>query len=109
MTEAIAVTTAASERGDEYRAVALASAAHFAMLALAALAGLGTALIAAGIIGVVAAIPLVCFGTDSTAATERNAAATAVTVPGMRAILTPTVLFLTGFFALLALSGTGIS
>ncbi|HEX3537495.1 MAG TPA: MFS transporter [Stellaceae bacterium] len=83
--------------------------APLAMLALAATVGLGAALIAAGIIGVVAAVPLLCFGTDSMRADERIISGVAVSVPGMRAILTPTVLFLTGFFALLALSGTGIS
>src|SRR5947209_7528901 len=36
--------------------------APLAMLGLAALAGLGAALIAAGIIGVIAAVPLLCFG-----------------------------------------------
>lgn len=83
--------------------------APLAMLALAATAGLGTALIASGIIGIIAATPLLCFGTDSMRADERTNSAVTVSVPGMRAILTPAVLFLTGFFALLALSGTGIS
>jgi MFS family permease len=83
--------------------------APLAMLAIAAAGGLGAALIAAGIVGIVAAIPLLCFGTDSMRTDERTESAVAVSVPSMRAILTPTVLFLTGFFALLALSGTGIS
>src|SRR5436305_1324082 len=125
MTEAIAVTTAGSERGDEYRAVALASVAHFAnhfqnmvlpplfpLLTTQLGIGfveLGGARIAAGILGMVAAVRLLCFGTVSMRAHDRAAGAVAVSMPGVRAILTPTVLFLTGFFALLALSGTGIS
>jgi MFS family permease len=83
--------------------------APLAMIAIASVGGLGAALIAAGILGIVAAIPLLCFGIDSTRSDERTNSTVAVSVPGMPAILTPTVLFLTGFFALLALSGTGIS
>jgi len=79
------------------------------MLAIAAFAGLGPALIAAGVLGVVAAVPLLAApGIDSSAA-PGHAVVSKVAIPGMSAILTPTVLFLTGFFALLALSGTGIS
>lgn len=84
--------------------------APVAMLAFAAFTGLGIALIAAGALGVVAAVPLLLFpAIDSTADRNRAGGATAIALPGFRAILTPSVLFLTGFFALLALSGTGIS
>ena len=81
------------------------------MLAFAAFAGLGAALVAAGVLGLVAAVPLLCLpGSDSIVTNERAAASTAApNVPGLGAILTPSVLFLTAFFALLALSGTGIS
>jgi len=79
------------------------------MLAIAAFAGLGPALIAAGVLGVVAAVPLLAAPGIDSSATPGHAVASKVAMPGMSAILTPTVLFLTGFFALLALSGTGIS
>jgi MFS transporter, FSR family, fosmidomycin resistance protein len=85
------------------------------MLAIAAYAGLGAALIAAGALGLLAALPLLCLpGIDSTTvqragAAESSAPPVAIGTGGIRTILTPSVLFLTAFFALLALSGTGIS
>ena len=79
------------------------------MLAVAALAGLDAALIAAGALGIVAALPLlVATSIDSTAAPGHTSASAAAAVPGLTAILTPSVLFLTGFFALLSLAGSGI-
>jgi MFS family permease len=84
--------------------------APVAMLAVAAYAGLGAALIAAGALGLLAALPLLCLrGIDSIVAVERSAVPVPAGTDGIRAILTPSVLFLTAFFALLALSGTGIS
>jgi MFS family permease len=60
------------------------------MVALAASMGLNFALMAAGIIALVVAVPLLI-------------------ARGMTSILTPTILGLTGFFALMSLSGSGIS
>ncbi len=85
------------------------------MIALAAAFGLNFALMAAGIIALVVAVPLVVArgidneimplhpaqsGTHSAAERRGN---------GMTSILTPTILGLTGFFALMSLSGSGIS
>jgi len=80
------------------------------MLAIAAAAGLNVALIAAGGIALVAALPLILVrGIDNTtiAAHFDHPASTARL--GFTAVLTPTILGLTGFFALLSLSGSGIS
>ena len=84
------------------------------MIALAAGAGLNAALMAPGIIALVVAVPLMfARGIDNEAvphaahpaagrrATEHKA--------GLTSILTPTILGLTGFFALMSLSGSGIS
>ncbi len=85
------------------------------MIALAAGLGLNFALMAAGIIALIVAVPLVVArgidseitplhpvqsGAHSAAARRGN---------GMTSILTPTILGLTGFFALMSLSGSGIS
>ncbi|HYU10943.1 MAG TPA: MFS transporter, partial [Stellaceae bacterium] len=81
------------------------------MIALAAGLGLNVALMAAGIIALVVAVPLMLArGVDNDVAplhparsvSERRAG-------GMTSILTPTILGLTGFFALMSLSGSGIS
>src|SRR5262249_47335338 len=78
------------------------------VLGIAAAAGLQAAIIAAGSIGLVAALPLLLVrGIDN-----RLPAAQAGPGPmkfGLTALLTPTILGLTGFFALLSLSGSGIS
>jgi FSR family fosmidomycin resistance protein-like MFS transporter len=87
------------------------------MIALAALFGLNFALMAAGIIAFVVAVPLVfargidsevmpAFATGHAPYPERSAASHA---RGMTSILTPTIIGLTGFFALMSLSGSGIS
>jgi MFS family permease len=88
------------------------------MIALAAGAGLNAALMAPGIIALVVAVPLAfARGVDNeaaphaappnpTAAAERRAAERN---NGLTSILTPTILGLTGFFALMSLSGSGIS
>jgi MFS transporter, FSR family, fosmidomycin resistance protein len=83
------------------------------MIGLAAVFGLNVALMAAGIIAFVVAVPLVfARGIDSEvmplhpAHPERNSAGRRV---GMTSILTPAIIGLTGFFALMSLSGSGIS
>ena len=83
------------------------------MIALAAGAGLNVALMAAGIIALVVAVPLVIArGTDTEAAPAQSARpvrSAAERRDGMTSILTPTIIGLTGFFALMSLSGSGIS
>jgi MFS family permease len=81
------------------------------MIALAAGLGLNIALMAPGILALVVAIPLVLArGIDNDVVPVHSPH----TAPegrggGMTAILTPTILGLTGFFALMSLSGSGIS
>jgi MFS family permease len=84
------------------------------MIGLAAFMGLNVALMAAGIIALVVAVPLVfARGIDSdimpTFASGHPARRTAGHGIGMISILTPAILGLTGFFALMSLSGSGIS
>ncbi len=85
------------------------------MLALVAFGGLSFGLIAAGVLAIVVALPLgLARGVE-----ERPAAVAAAHAPatsgsagpklGMTAILTPAILGLTGFFALMSLSSSGIS
>lgn len=78
------------------------------LLAISANFGLRPALVAAGALGLVVMLPLVLArGVDSGAMPLQPA--TASGGRGMTAILTPTIIGLTGFFALLSLSGSGIS
>src|SRR5712691_5842225 len=84
------------------------------MIALAAAFGLNVALMAAGIIALVVAVPLVVArGIDNEIMPLHPAHLGAHSVAGrgngMTSILTPTILGLTGFFALMSLSGSGIS
>ena len=81
------------------------------MLALSAWFGLGVALMAAGIIALVVAVPLaLARGVESEMPPAHPARELAETGrSGMTAILTPAILGLTGFFALMSLSGSGIS
>src|SRR5829696_1829887 len=81
------------------------------MLALAAGFGLNVALIAAGILALVVAVPLALARVDTDVAPSRQAPFTAEAgaANGLRSILTPTILGLTAFFALMSLSGSGIS
>src|SRR2546423_1564398 len=86
------------------------------MIALAASMGLNVALMAAGIIALIVAVPLLMArGVDNDVAPlhpARSGAHSAVSEGrggGMTSILTPTILGLTGFFALMSLSGSGIS
>ncbi|HVH78448.1 MAG TPA: MFS transporter [Stellaceae bacterium] len=79
------------------------------ILPLAAAFGLKVALVAAGGIALIAAIPLViirCVDNRQPAARAAHPDAPKI---GLTAVLTPTVIFLTGFFALLSLSGSGVS
>ena len=80
------------------------------VLALAAKAGLGFALIAAGALALVASVPLaVIRGVDNLPVVDHPGATLANGRLGLTSILTPTIIGLTGFFALLSLSGSGIS
>jgi MFS family permease len=77
--------------------------APMGMLLMARLWGMGPAIIAAGAMGVIVALPLMTAGwLDRTAAASAPAGGH-VHVP-MRRLLTPAVLSLVGFFALLSLS-----
>src|SRR5579863_7783627 len=87
--------------------------APITMVAVAAAVGLGPAIVAAGVLALVVAVPLgLAHGVDS-AGQRLHAAQLAGGAGsaggGLTAILTPTILGLTGFFALLSLSGSGIS
>jgi MFS family permease len=80
------------------------------MLAVAASLGLNFAVIAAGSIALVAALPLMLVsGVDNIPAVQHPDEAPAAGRLGLTAVLTPTIIGLTGFFALLSLSGSGIS
>jgi MFS family permease len=80
------------------------------VLALAAKAGLGFAVIASGALALLAALPLaVMRGVDTLPAFAHPAASALGRRAGLTSILTPTIIGLTGFFALLSLSGSGIS
>jgi MFS transporter, FSR family, fosmidomycin resistance protein len=80
------------------------------VLALATKAGLTFALIAAGGLALVAALPLVVVrGVDNLPAPGHPGQSSAGQRLGLTSILTPTIIGLTGFFALLSLSGSGIS
>jgi MFS family permease len=80
------------------------------MLTLAAYVGLGAAIIAAGAMGLVAVIPLiVAHNIDENTPKLRTAATGKRQGAWLGGVLTPAVVGLTGFFALLSLSGSGIS
>ncbi len=80
------------------------------MIALAAFIGLNFALMAAGILALVVAVPLVLARTvDNDLRPLHRAPSASGRGAGMTAILTPTIIGLTGFFALMSLSGSGIS
>jgi MFS family permease len=79
------------------------------LLAIAASFGLGPAIVAAGTIGLVVAVPLALSRGLDINAHYAAVARTSGRGGSLTAILTPTIIFLTGFFALLSLSGSGIS
>src|SRR5713101_5349222 len=84
-------------------------------VALAATMGLNFALMAAGIIALVVAVPLmIARGVDNEIIPHSGHPGHPARMPlgrgnGMTSILTPTIIGLTGFFALMSLSGSGIS
>jgi len=79
-------------------------------LAMAASLGLGFAVIAAGSVALVAALPLMLVrGIDNLTAAAHPHHTVATIRLGLTSVLTPTIIGLTGFFALLSLSGSGIS
>jgi FSR family fosmidomycin resistance protein-like MFS transporter len=83
--------------------------APVAMIAVAASFGLKAAMFATGAVALVAALPLLLVrGIDNRAPATHAAGAVGVR-QGLTSVLTPTIIFLTGFFALLSLSGSGIS
>ncbi len=83
------------------------------MLPIAAAFGLKAAIFTAGGIALVAALPLILVrGVDNrqpSAQAGPGAASAGAPKIGLTAVLTPTIIGLTGFFALLSLSGSGIS
>ena len=82
------------------------------MLGLVAFGGLSLGLIAAGVLALVVALPLALTrGVEARPApvAEHAPASRAAPRMGMTAILTPAILALTGFFALMSLSSSAIS
>jgi MFS family permease len=79
------------------------------VLTIAATFGLKAAIVAVAGIALIAAVPLIVVpGIDNRAPASHPGQAAAPRI-GLTAVLTPTIIFLTGFFALLSLSGSGIS
>jgi MFS family permease len=83
--------------------------APVAMLAVAASVGLKAAMFATGAVALVASLPLILVRGIDNRAPAMHAAGAAGGKQGLTSVLTPTIIFLTGFFALLSLSGSGIS
>src|SRR5579863_1168690 len=79
------------------------------ILPLAMAFGLKVALFTAGGVALVAALPLILIRGVDNRAPATHVSQTAAPKIGLTAILTPTIIGLTGFFALLSLSGSGIS
>jgi len=71
--------------------------------------GLKTALFCAGGLALVATVPLLLIRGIDNRAPAAHVAQAATPKIGLTAVLTPTIIGLTGFFALLSLSGSGIS
>ena len=84
-----------------------AIAPPFVLLVMAT-AGLRTALVTAGVLGLLAALPL-CFARRLDVATQTPQHRSVGPKASPWSLLTPTVLSLTGFFVLLSLSTSGIS
>jgi len=79
------------------------------ILPLAAAFGLNVAFFAVGGVALAAALPLIVVrGIDNRQPVAHAGHAAAPKI-GLTAVLTPTIIFLTAFFALLSLSGSGIS
>jgi MFS transporter, FSR family, fosmidomycin resistance protein len=85
--------------------------APITMLAIAAAIGLGPAMMTVGGLAFAVAVPLgLAHGVDSVGQRRHLAQpGSAGGFRGLTSILTPTILGLTGFFALMSLSGSGIS
>jgi len=79
------------------------------LLAIAANFGLGPAIVVAGSIGLFVAAPLLLSRSLDGNVQHSGVAHSGGRPGGLTSILTPTIIFLTGFFALLSLSGSGIS
>lgn len=80
------------------------------ILPIAAAFGLKAAFFAVGGVAIVAALPLILVrGVDNRQPAIHVGQAHAAPRLGLTAVLTPTIIFLTAFFALLSLSGSGIS
>jgi MFS family permease len=80
------------------------------MIALVAGMGLQFALMSAGVLALVVAVPLaLARGVDNEIMPLHPAPSAGGQRFGMTSILTPTIIGLTGFFALMSLSGSGIS
>jgi MFS family permease len=79
------------------------------MLAIAAAAGFRVAIVAAGSIALAAALPLLMVRGIDNRLPAAHLGHPGPPRVGLTAVLTPTILGLTGFFALLSLSGSGIS
>ena len=73
------------------------------MLFLSRWWGMQAAIVAAGLLGLVVAVPLIAAGWLDSAAAARSAAGARAEIP-LRSLLTPTVLGLVAFFTLLSLS-----
>jgi MFS family permease len=87
--------------------------APITMIAIAATVGLGLAMVLAGVFALLVAVPLgLARGVDSIGRRfhpAHSASGGSSFGGGITSILTPTILGLTGFFALMSLSGSGIS
>jgi MFS transporter, FSR family, fosmidomycin resistance protein len=86
--------------------------APVAMLAIVAVAGLGIGFALVGALAFVVALPLSLVRRVDSTVLNRHVAEPVLAAErrgGMTSILTPSILALTGFFALLSLSGSGIS
>ena len=79
------------------------------MLAVAASVGLNAAMFATGAVTLVPSLLLILVRGMDNRAPAMHAAGAVDGKQGLTSVLTPTIIFLTGFFALLSLSGSGIS
>jgi MFS family permease len=79
------------------------------LLPIAAAFGLTAAFFVVGAVALVAALPLIVLRTIDNRQPASHAGQPAAAKLGLTAILTPMMVFLMGFFALLSLSGSGIS
>ena len=79
------------------------------ILPLAAAFGLKAAIFAAGGVALAAVVPLIVARGIDNRLPAAQASQPAAPRIGLTAVLTPTIIFLTAFFALLSLSGSGIS